>query len=225
MSVLPPNLSAAVALESPPSAAAAGTSPAHQPTRPLPTRPGRPGRLVRPVRLTGAIRAARRVVDVVVVVGLAAGLVLAALAVGLPWRLEPSAYVVLTGSMRPAYAPGTLVLTRPVTPAEVRVGDVLTYQVTSGRATVVTHRVVDRAHDDRGWRYRLRGDANTTPDPGWVRPVQVRGRVWAGLPGAGEVFSLLQGASGQALRWSTAALLVAYAVRVLLRRDRRDRRA
>ncbi len=57
----------------------------------------------------------------------------------------------------------------------------ITYQLESGRPTVVTHRVTGIGVDARGeLRYTTQGDANSAPDVQTVRPVQVRAR--AGTP-------------------------------------------
>lgn len=38
-----------------------------------------------------------------------------------------------------------------------------------------------------------RGDANPSPDPGWVQEVQVRGTLWYALPWVGWVPQLITG--------------------------------
>ncbi|MFL6025080.1 MAG: hypothetical protein ACJ72O_17190, partial [Marmoricola sp.] len=74
---------------------------------------------------------------------LAAGLVVVvlALAVVVPKLGGATSYTILTGSMRPHMPPGTLVVVKPDKPDQVRVGDVLTYQIESGKKAVATHRV------------------------------------------------------------------------------------
>lgn len=68
---------------------------------------------------------------------------------------------------------------RPVDADEIRVGDVITYQLASGRSTVVTHRVVSIGTRLDGTPvFTTQGDANDTADEEVVRPVQVRGRLW-----------------------------------------------
>ncbi|WP_370249435.1 signal peptidase I [Nocardioides sp.] len=121
-------------------------------------------------------------------------------------------YTVLTGSMAPALPPGTLVVVRPVAPADVAVGDVVTYQLRSGEPTVVTHRVVQIDYDATGApRFVTRGDANTVPDAAPVQPVQVRGVVWYHLPWLGRLGPLLTLAQRQHLVVGTAVGLLVYA--------------
>ena len=86
---------------------------------------------------------------------------LAALAVGgvLGYRLEP----VLSASMRPAYAPGDAVVTRPAPVASVRPGMIIAV-VPPGEHTSYAHRVV-AVRDDAGHRVvTTKGDANPAPD-------------------------------------------------------------
>ncbi|MGD8194396.1 signal peptidase I [Herbiconiux sp. P18] len=116
------------------------------------------------------------------------------LLVVLPRLAGASAYTVLTGSMEPVLPPGELVVVRPVDPAAVRVGDIVTYQVESGRPAVVTHRVVGVGVDGSGERsFRLRGDANGADDLDPVRPEQLRGVLWYHVPLLGRLNSALTG--------------------------------
>jgi signal peptidase len=89
------------------------------------------------------------------VVAVAAGL-LVAQALG----FKPMA--VLSGSMEPAYATGSVVFVDTNASAEsVAVGDVITYTL-SGGTTVVTHRVI--AIDKGQGLFTTKGDANDTED-------------------------------------------------------------
>src|SRR5262245_44790512 len=67
-----------------------------------------------------------------------------------------------TGSMTPTMPPGTLLLVRPVDPAQIATGTVITYQrIGSGVPEFVTHRVVTKGFDVTGHVvFRTRGDAN-----------------------------------------------------------------
>ncbi len=62
--------------------------------------------------------------------------------------------------------PGSLIAVKPVAFDEVRVGDVVTYQIRSGDPAVVTHRVVGTTSSTGGDRLLItRGDANDLDDP------------------------------------------------------------
>ncbi|MEO9327358.1 signal peptidase I [Gordonia aurantiaca] len=98
------------------------------------------------------------------------------------------AYTVLTGSMSPDYPPGTLIVVKPRPADEIRVGDVITYQIRSGSPEVVTHRVIDVTENEQGeLRFITQGDNNGVADAEPVRPVQVRGELWYSVPYIGWV--------------------------------------
>ena len=133
-------------------------------------------------------------------------------------------YTILTGSMRPSMPPGTLVVVRPVEADDVRVGDVLTYQLRSGDPEVVTHRVVSVGVDGDGDRvFRTQGDANDIADEAWVKPVQVKGVLWYDVPHLGRVTNLLNGAQRQLVLTVVVGSLLAYAA-YMFGSDLRDRR-
>jgi signal peptidase I len=152
---------------------------------------------------------------------IAAGLVLA-VAVVVPRLTGATPYTVLTGSMTPSYPPGTLVVVRPTPVEQIAVGDVVTYQLSSGDPTVVTHRVVSTGTDTvTGQTFlRTQGDANASPDTAPVAPVQVRGTVWYAVPYVGKVTTLLTGHDRQLAVDVVAGLLLVYAAVVLGRRRR-----
>ncbi len=122
-------------------------------------------------------------------------------------------YVIETGSMRPDLPPGSMVAVRPADPSSVRVGDVITYQLRSGDPTVVTHRVVAIGYDGGGrLRWSTQGDANTAVDSAWVRPAQLRGRLWYGAPYLGYVTALVSQQQRGVLVALAALGLVGYAL-------------
>lgn len=121
-------------------------------------------------------------------------------------------YTVLTSSMRPGMPPGTLVVVKPVDPAQLGVGEVVTYQLKSGEPAVVTHRVVAVTSAINGERtFVTQGDANEAPDPLPVRPVQIKGQRWYSVPYLGRVNTLLNGSQRQDGVIVVAVLLLAYA--------------
>lgn len=121
-------------------------------------------------------------------------------------------YTVSSGSMRPTYQPGSLVVVRPVDLEQIGIGTAITFQLESGSRAVVTHRVVGIKYATSGERqYITRGDANGAVDAEPVRPVQVRGAVWYHVGHLGYVNSMFTGRQHQLLVWSVAAALGAYA--------------
>jgi signal peptidase I len=168
-----------------------------------------------------ALRLAGRGLAAAVVVVAGAALVLGVL---VPRLAGATPYTVTTSSMEPALDVGTLVVVRPVAPATVSTGDVMTYQLRSGEPAVVTHRVVGLGTTAGGDRtFVTRGDANAVADPRPVREVQVRGTVWYAVPWIGHVSSLASGQQRQAVGTVVAVGLLAYAA-VLVVRELRARR-
>lgn len=154
--------------------------------------------------------------------------VLLVAAVVVPRLSGATTYTVLTGSMSPAYPPGTLLVVRPVPLTDIAVGSVVTYQLESGKATVVTHRVVEVSTLDGETVFRTQGDANPTPDRAWLRSVQVRGVVWYSLPHAGRLSSLLnaqQRALGTRVLVCSMFVYAAYLIAAGRRERRRSRAA
>lgn len=113
-------------------------------------------------------------------------------AVVVPRLAGATPYTILTGSMEPRMPPGTLVVTRPVDPADLAIGSVVTYQLESGESQVVTHRVVGIGVDGDGETvFRTQGDANEVADPLPVRAEQIRGERWYAVPYLGRVGTFL----------------------------------
>lgn len=125
-------------------------------------------------------------------------------------------YTVLTGSMRPTMPPGTTLVVKPIEFADIRVGDVITYQIASGQPEVVTHRVIGVNVTPDGVRLETQGDANPIPDPELVREEQVRGKAWYWLPVIGYVTN---GVTSDTRTWLAQGLgvgLIGYAVVTLV---------
>jgi signal peptidase len=77
-------------------------------------------------------------------------------------------YVITGGSMGGAIERGSVLWSKPVGTAELKVGDVITYTPPrgSGPEGLVTHRIVWIGLDKHGERmYRTKGDANAAVDP------------------------------------------------------------
>jgi signal peptidase I len=142
---------------------------------------------------------------------LAAAAALAA-AVAVPRLTGATPYSVTTGSMRPDYPAGTLVVVKPLPIDEVRSGDVITYQIESGEAPVVTHRVVEvGATLDGEVRLVTQGDANAIPDAEPVRSVQVKGRLWYSVPYLGYVNNVVGGDERRVGIFVVVGVLLGYA--------------
>lgn len=68
---------------------------------------------------------------------------------------------VLSGSMEPTYHVGSLVFVGKTTPAEIKVGDPITFKLGSS-STVVTHRVIEI--DTENKEFKTKGDNNNSAD-------------------------------------------------------------
>lgn len=128
-----------------------------------------------------------------------------------PMATGSHTYSVLTSSMRPHLPPGTLLVSRPVPFDSLKVGDVITYQLESGRADVISHRIVSTTPDQQGNTELItQGDNNDFPDEAPVRAVQVRGKLFYAVPYAGFLANWL-GNQNRGLGAQIGALvLIAY---------------
>ena len=136
-------------------------------------------------------------------------------------------YSILTSSMEPDFPPGSLVVIKPVDTKDLKVGDVVTYQLKSGDPTVVTHRVVAVTTTKQGGdlRFHTQGDANNTPDAKLVLPEQIKGKLWYSAPQLGRVTNLIDNAQRHAISVVIVGGLLAYAAYMFVSsaRDRRSK--
>jgi signal peptidase I len=101
-----------------------------------------------------------------------------------------STFVVTGGSMEPSIQKGSLVLVQPVSPSEVKVGDVITFQQYE---QTTSHRVTSISTTTLGGRiFTTKGDANVVADPDDKTFAAQVGIVRAELPVAGFVVASLQ---------------------------------
>lgn len=144
-------------------------------------------------------------------------------AVVLPRLGSATPFAVLTGSMRPVMPPGTLVVVRPVDPADIDVGSVITFMPREHDPAVVTHRVVGVGFDATGQpAFRTKGDANDAPDGAMVRTYQIVGERWYFVPYLGYLTNLLTGRQREVVLGLAVAALLIYAL-VMFAGAARDR--
>jgi signal peptidase len=149
-----------------------------------------------------------RVLLWMLILGVAAVITVAVL---LPRAGGGTPYTVLTGSMRPHYPPGTLIVSKPVDPERIQIGDAITFQLKSGEPAVVTHRVIaTRLGRDGKLEFLVKGDANSVQDKDPVRAVQVRGRLWYAVPYLGYANAILSGHQRQLATWAVGGMLAIY---------------
>ncbi len=121
---------------------------------------------------------------------------------------------VLSGSMRPLFDPGDSIIVRPVPLDDLRVGDVITYNIPVEDNRVVTHRVVKLTRQ-RGANPVVitKGDANNTRDS-WEAQLQ-GSTAWVyerRIPKAGYVLRALRDTWMQRLSYVAIALFAIFAL-------------
>lgn len=103
----------------------------------------------------------------------------------LGWRAD----TVLSGSMEPILKVGGLVVARPITPADIKVGDIIMFSLSPG--DTVCHRVV-AINTEPSLLFVTQGDANDHADPNPVMPSQVLGIVCFHVPYVGYIIQYIK---------------------------------
>ena len=98
-------------------------------------------------------------------------------------------FIVTDGSMEPSIQKGSLVLVQPVSPSEIAVGDVITFEHYD---QTTTHRVMTITPGAQGLIFATKGDANVVADPEDKTFAGQVGIVRASLPLAGYVAASMQ---------------------------------
>jgi signal peptidase len=130
---------------------------------------------------------ARRLVQLVLLAVLAAVAVAVAVLIVIPRAVHGQALTVLTGSMTPEIAVGSVVVIRPVDPNTLRVGDVITYQRSPAQNDYVTHRILAIHVETAPATLTMKGDANRAEDVKPVAVTNVRGKVLFSVPYLGSI--------------------------------------
>ncbi len=136
---------------------------------------------------------------------------------------------VLTGSMTPTFKVGGVVLTRPVEPASIKVGDPIMFTASTANgnpnAPLITHRVVSVEREGGEYVFKTKGDANQTEDRFDALGRDVRGKVVLHVPFLGYILDFFQRPLGFILAISVAAgCLIFSQVRKLVSEVNRVRR-
>lgn len=105
----------------------------------------------------------------------------------LGWRVD----CVLSGSMEPELHTGSLVVTRPASPGEIQVDDIITFHDYSSESDTITHRVI-RVWENNPIYFQTKGDANSVPDPFTVASKNLIGVVCFKLPVIGYFILFLK---------------------------------
>lgn len=101
-------------------------------------------------------------------------------------------YTVLTNSMAQKFPPGTFMVMKPAPFEDLKYGDVITFQLYSGKPEVETHRIVGFGSTQAGEKTLItKGDNNGANDPNPVRAIQVKGKLFYAVPYVGFVANFL----------------------------------
>lgn len=100
---------------------------------------------------------------------------------------------VLSGSMRPTIPEGSMVVVTPQRPSDVRIGQVLTFEVPDSPGQIVSHRVIEIVRGGDRPVIRTQGDANNGPDP-WLAEIDgdVAWQVRHTVPFVGQMINWLR---------------------------------
>ncbi|MBS3902634.1 MAG: signal peptidase I [Dethiobacter sp.] len=128
---------------------------------------------------------------------------------GVPAVAGYKIYIVLSGSMSPAFEAGSVVLVRPIEATALQVGDIITYHDPDPEKaeTIVTHRVIAVQPTDPV-SFITRGDANDANDPLPLPAANLIGRVDFNVPHLGFIFSFVRTRMGIILLVIVPAVLI-----------------
>lgn len=116
-------------------------------------------------------------------------------------------FVVLSGSMSPAFDTGSLVFVKPTEPLEIVENDIITFSSAADANRLTTHRVVG-INRENGLSFITRGDANDVNDPSPVPAENLVGRVTGSIPYVGYLFGFAQTRQGLILLIFVPGLLI-----------------
>ena len=122
------------------------------------------------------------------------------------------AFTVLSGSMEPNYPVGSMIYVQPKDYKTLQIGDTISF-VANESGTVVTHRIVDIAIDEKDanvWRFKTKGDANDTADAKLVHYKNVIGTPIITIPLIGFVAHNIQQPPGIYITLVVGTLLLAW---------------
>ncbi|KQQ90696.1 signal peptidase I [Arthrobacter sp. Leaf137] len=170
---------------------------------------------------TGAWAAVGRILSMsAMLVALFAAVVL----IVIPVATGSQSYTILTKSMVQKFPPGTFMVMKPVAFDELKYGDVITFQMYSGRPDVDTHRIVGFGSTQAGEKTLItKGDNNGANDPEPVRAIQVKGKLFYAVPYVGFVANALGNADRGTWTVLAAVGLIGYGAITVYKSVRKPR--
>lgn len=115
---------------------------------------------------------------------------------GVPKVVGYQMYIVLSGSMRPVFDAGSVLMVKPLLSQDVRTGDIITFKDPEDQKKIITHRVMEVQEGRKGMLFVTKGDANNAPDSKPVPGENVIGKVSLSVPYAGYLLDFAKSKKG-----------------------------
>jgi signal peptidase len=134
-------------------------------------------------------------------------------------------YIVLSGSMEPAFKTGSLIFVKPTDPQNIEAGDIITYRGLGGSEALVSHRVVSVQETEAGLAFVTKGDANEVADPNPVPESHLIGRMTLAIPYLGYLLNLSQTRQGiQSILLLLGVILLIHGIYTIYKNSREIKR-
>lgn len=105
-------------------------------------------------------------------------------------------YIVLSGSMNPAFDTGSLVFVKPTSPDKIKDGDIITFKGFGDQEELVSHRVVSVNNTVQGITFTTKGDANDVIDPTPIPAQYLVGKIILAIPYLGYLMDFIKTKQG-----------------------------
>lgn len=131
-------------------------------------------------------------------------------------------FVVLSGSMQPAYRTGSVIYVTEKDAETLEAGDVITFRLDGD--TTATHRITEVTEKDGEIAFRTKGDANELEDASLVSASQVLGTPVFTIPYLGYLVTYVQSTSGRyaAIAVGAALLLMMFLPDIIFGDDKKS---
>lgn len=131
-------------------------------------------------------------------------------AAALPLAIGDRSFTVLSGSMSPTIETGDVVVTEPVVPTEIAIGDIVTFRDPEGTSKLYSHRVQSVEEGGANVAFITRGDANTSIERWQVPAGGTVGRVVYRIPKLGFAIAWMSTPAARTAMTVLPALLLCW---------------
>ena len=101
--------------------------------------------------------------------------------------------IVESNSMSPLFKKGDLIFSKPINPAEVKVGDIISFEnIYSSKHQIVTHRINKIINENGVKKYVTKGDANSFNDFYMLDGKCILGKYQSTIPAFGSFIKLIR---------------------------------